>query len=506
MMGLMKSFPLFAMVSGLLAAAAGGVSASPFANWHPLPHRGPFSQLDGAVLSGTAGTLSGQRSLPAGTDLSTPFLDWWNGKTMLGGHGNFGFDARRQLSDRGFVMQGFYQGAFFGVVDSEKGARGFWDQQLTFGPEIHLGKWLDNKTLEGVFAFGLFRYRDSAQSSNPNDFVEAQSMFNPSNWQSGTQFRVLAFGVEAGTASNLPVRDQVVLRGGWLQPQKDFIDQPLSKLFLNNAVNSAKGVGGNIPFSSSFSSWGGVLRVALHETVYVKNGLYMSFPQATASTNHGLAYQGFGPDTSRNGLFYIGETGWTPTFTESKLPGKYAFGGYFFGTPADLTTTWNGSSEPGQYGFYFQGDQMLYREPSSPVAVSPVGKTVVDGKSLASPVSMEKPTLSQQGLSTFNLVTMAPGYARANNFPFYFQSGLVYTGFLPTRDKDLTMASIGYGAYQGGVTNPSKSYTAVIELGYRYQINGWAYAQPFFQYFARPSGTPEVANAAVLGLLTGLVF
>ena len=476
--------------------------ASPFGNQNTTPPLSPFSQLDGAVLSGSAGTLSGRRALAPGADTKTPLADWWNGKTMLGGYGNFGFDARRQLADRGFVMQGFYQGAFFGVLDSEKGSRGFWDQQLTFGPEINLGKALDNKWLDGVFGFGLFRYRDSAKSSNPNNFVEAQSMFNPSNWQSGTQFRVLAFGLEAGTAGNLPIKDQVVVRAGWLQPQKDFIDQPLSKLFLNNAVNSAKGVGGNIPFSSSFSTWGGVLKLALHETVYVKNGLYMSFPQATASTNHGLAYQGFGPDTSRNGLFYIGETGWTPTFTESKLPGKFAFGGYFYGTPANLTTTWNGIGEPGQYGFYFQADQMLYREPSAP-ATSPSSP---DGKSFAAPVAMEKPKLSPQGLSAFNLITMAPGYAKANNFPFYFQSGLVYTGLVPTRDQDLTMASIGYGAYQGGVSNPSKTYTAVVELGYRYQINGWAYAQPFFQYFARPNGTQEIANAAVLGFLTGVVF
>jgi len=495
-------------VSAALVAAVVGFPAMAEAEiGYSMRHFGPFSQLDGAVLSGTAGMLSGQRAVLKGADVSTPFQDWWNGKTMLGGYGNFGFDARRQLAERGFVMQGFYQGAFFGVLDSEKGSRGFWNQQLTFGPEIHLGRLLDNKMLDGVLAFGLFRYRDSAQSSNPNNFVEAQSMFNPSNWQSGTQFRVLAFGVEAGTASNLPIKDQIVLRAGWLQPQKDFIDQPLSKLFLNNAVNSAKGVGGNIPFSSSFSTWGGVLKLALHKSVYVKNGLYMSFPQATSSTNHGLAYQGFGPDTARNGLFYIGETGWTPTFTESQLPGKYAFGGYFFGTPANLTTTWNGSGEPGQYGFYFQGDQMLYREPSpAPEPVSSGGKAVVDGKSLSEPVSMDKPKLSKQGLSAFNLVTMAPGYAKANNFPFYFQSGLVYTGLVPGRGEDLTMASIGYGAYQGGVMSPSKSYTAVVELGYRYQINGWAYVQPFFQYFARPNGTPEVANASVLGFLTGLVF
>lgn len=46
----------------------------------------------------------------------------------------------------------------------------------------------------------------------------------------------------------------------------------------------------------------------------------------------------------------------------------------------------------------------------------------------------------------------------------------------------------------------------MLEGGYRFQLNGWSYVQPFFQYFSRPNGTEEVANAAVLGFLTGLVF
>jgi hypothetical protein len=104
-------------------------------------------------------------------------------------------------------------------------------------------------------------------------------MFNPSNWQTGTQFRVTSFGLEIGTENLLPIEDMVTLRAGWLQPQREFIDQSLSKLFLNNAVNSAKGVGGNIPFSSSFSTWSGTLKFNLHETVYLKNGLFMSYPE-----------------------------------------------------------------------------------------------------------------------------------------------------------------------------------------------------------------------------------
>jgi len=153
---------------------------------------------------------------------------------------------------------------------------------------------------------------------------------------------------------------------------------------------------------------------------------------------------------------------------------------------------------------------MLYREPGEAPAPQPRsdGKTVASGKSFTAPVGNSKPTLSKQGLSTFNLLTFAPGYAVKNTYPFYFQSGLVYTGLIPGRDEDLTMISLGYGAYQGDVSPAVDGYTAVIEGGYRFQINGWSYIQPFAQYFSHPNGTGTAAvqNAAVLGFLAGLVF
>jgi carbohydrate-selective porin OprB len=467
--------------------------------------RGPVEVNSGQVLSGSTGTMSGRRSAPAEFKGESATEKWWYGKGLLAGSGNPLFDARTSLADRGLSFNGSYQGAFFGVVDSQNGSRGFWDEQINFGSELNFGKLLDADALKGLVAFGNFRYRDAFPESNANQFVEANSMFSPTNWQSGTQFRVMSFALEAGTSELLSIKDMVVLRAGWLQPQKEFLDQPLSKLFLDNAVNSAKGVGGNIPFGSSFSTWGGTLNVKLHETVYVKNGLFMSYPQATASANHGLAYQGYAPNTALNGLFYMGEAGYTPKIGESKLEGRYAFGGYFYGTPEGQTKSWNGTEAPGRYGFYFQADQMLYRERSSVAAPAKV-PTASDGKSFKEVAPVEKPSLSKQGLHTFNLISMAPGYATANQFPFYFQSGLVYTGLIPSRDKDLAMLSLAYGAYQGDVYSPSRSYTAVLEGGYRFQINGWSYVQPFVQYFARPNGTQDVANATVLGFLTGLVF
>jgi len=468
----------------------------------PVPQRGPVEPNAGYFFSGTTGTGAARQVAPDITPEENATEIWWNGKGLLQGEANAFFDARKSLEERGLKFTGNYQGAFFGVLASQGGSRGFWNEQISFGSELNLGKLLDNEVLEGTTAFGNFRYRDSWPQSNPNEFVEAASMFNPTNWASGTQFRLMSFGLEIGTADILPVKDMVLLRAGWLQPQREFIDQPLSKLFLNTAVNSNKGVGGNIPFSSSFTTWGGTLKLNFRDTVYWKNGLFMSYPAATSSTNHGLAFQGFAPDTSFNGLFYMGETGFTPKIGKSQLEGKYAFGGYYYGTPQNQTTTWSGTKVDGRYGFYFQADQMLYREPSG----SQISSAPSDGKTFKEVAPAEKPKLSKQGLSTFNLITMAPGYAKSNNYPFYFQSGLVYTGLIPGRDKDLAMISIGYGAYQGGVYNPPLSYTAVIEGGYRFQINGWSYVQPFFQYFSRPDGTSEVANAAVLGFLTGLVF
>lgn len=411
------------------------------------------------------------------------FADWWSGAHMLGGDGNrFGPDRRGWLKKHGWSFDGNYQGAYFGVLSSQQGARGFWDGQLNFSGQFNLGDAMDNEQLRGVQLFGAARYRSSWEESNPNNFVQAQSMFNPTNWQSGTQWRLLSFGLFLDSAKLLSVEHMFSLKVGWLQPQREFADQPLSKLFLNNAVNSAKGIGGNIPFSSSESTWGGALTVRPHDSFYLKNALFMTYPNSTASTNHGLRFQG-SLDPAQNGLWYMGEGGWTPSFGPDKLPGKYAFGGYYYGTPAGQSA-WSGSNVPGQYGFYAQADQMLYREASSD--------------------SSEK--RSPQGLKMLNLFYFTGSEATADVYPFYFQSGLVYTGLLPGRDLDLTMISLGCGVYSEAAGAPSRSQTAVVECAYRWQVNGWLYAQPFFQYFSRPNGTSDVANAAILGITAGVVF
>lgn len=435
--------------------------------------------------------------------------EWWNGKYMTGNW----FGLRDTLADHGLKISGKYEGIFFGVLDSQRGQRGFYDQELAFAGELDFAKFLNNDNLDGLSAFAEVRWRDPRASSNPNSFVRASSLFQPSNNQSGTQWRLLTFGLQYTTPELFGIEDFLTIKGGWLRPQKEFIDQPLSKLFVNNSIESAKGVGGNIPFSSSFSTWGGTLEIKPLKNYYAKAGLFMAYPGSTSSSNHGLAFEGSAEDPSENGLLVMAETGITPKIGPAELPGKYAMGAYYYGQDVD---SFNGTNQYGQYGFYWQADQMLFRERSAEAEVvlskgPSDGKSVSGGKSFKEPVEV-KSELSKQGLYSFSLVSFAPKYN--NLYPFYFQTGLVYEGLIPTRDSDKLMFAIAYGSYSyyniqslqaDGVVN-QPNYSLVLEWDYRLQINKWAHFQPFVQYIIQPNGTGAVQNATILGFAYGLVF
>lgn len=445
--------------------------------------------------------LTGTSMASSFTD-SREFKDWWNGKGLLRGSGensarlgsrepNPIFKTRADLEDHGIKFTGKYKGAMFYVTSAKYdggGGRGYWGEQVDLGTEINLARILNTDALNGFKLFGNIRYRDSVrEQTDPNEYVKADSMFQPNHMWSGTQFRLSSFGLEYSSKELLPIKDMVVVRGGWLQPNREFLDQPLSKLFLNNAIESSKGIGGNIKFSSSASTWGGTINVKLHQDVYIKNGLFMADPDATDIGNHGLSFQGYGIDTRRNGLWYMGETGVTPKFGEAKLDGKYAVGGYYYETRQSWSgggsSTKSGRKEQFLYGFYVQADQMLWREPSG-----------------------EPGKLKKEGLNLFSMASLAPDYTTANKYPYYYQTGLVYTGLLPNRDKDQTMIALAYGQRNKSVTNNKNKETYVIEGGYQMQINGWWWARPFIEYIGNPAGNDTVKTATVIGFSTGLNF
>lgn len=87
---------------------------------------------------------------------------------------------------------------------------------------------------------------------------------------------------------------------------------------------------------------------------------------------------------------------------------------------------------------------------------------------------------------------------------FYFDTGVLFTGFVPGRANDAFGAAFGYGQISEDRvnTNPSalKTYESVVELNYLAEIRNGISLSPDFQYFWNPGAVAEVDHAAVWGV------
>jgi len=403
-------------------------------------------------------------SIPARAEDSAPLTAWWEGKHATGDW----FGVRPALADRGFNFDGRWRGIYFGILESENGPGNAFSQELVLGGSFDLSKLLQWEKIDGLALFGEARGRDPGQMAKPNRLVDADGLFNPSRYTGGTGWRLMTAGFRYTAPEFLGVDKGLVVTGGWIQAQREFVEQPLARLFANNAMASADGLGGNIPFSSSFTTWGGTIEVKPAQWSYVKTGLFMSFPNPTDPANRGVQFFGH-DDPARNGLFFLGETGVTPEIGPSKLPGKYAFGAYVYGEN-------NEEYGENKSGYYWQADQMIWREHE------------------------------EEGLRMFSLFVFAPRYN--NDFSFYMHGGLVYCGLIPGRARDELMAGVAVGNYGAAAAEDGvqPTQTVLMEAGYRMRLTSWSFVQPFAQYISRPDGFADVANAAILGISLGVDF
>ncbi len=153
------------------------------------------------------------------------------------------------------------------------------------------------------------------------------------------------------------------------------------------------------------------------------------------------------------------------------------------------------------YGFYWVLDQMLFREAPSVVTTEGLSK---DGKGVASknPQTVEKP--SQQGLGFFGRIAFQP--QDRNFLGFYFDTGLVYTGLIPTRDEDRLGVGFAYAQLSNGAQDnlELEGSTGVgaemaVEFSYEAVITPWLSIQPDAQLIINPGGTQDLNNAFLVG-------
>lgn len=457
-----------------------------------------------ALLAAPA--LAGSPTLPVAEDTSSPgpLAAWSQGKYATGNW----LGVRDTLEAHGITPYGSWKGTFYGLTGGGRYApHGAFDEEITFGLKFDFGKLAG---IEGLTGQTSVRYRDGR---NPNEYVGASTTFQPSRYQSGQGWRLMPFYLTYVTPELFGVKNLLTISGGWQNAYEFFAEQPESKLFTNNAIGTTKGIGGlnGFPWSSSYAAWGGYVKVKPVEWHYAMAGLYMAIPEATSRFNHGLYFEGYAPDPARNGLYFLGETGFTPKIGPDKLPGKYAFGTIYWGLE---NTSFYGETYDQKLDFYWQADQMLFRErTATKLAPAPLGKEPADGKTFKEPIAPAAPEkLSEQGLYAFSFFNYAPPYN--NTIPFYFHTGLVYKGLIPTRDADQAGVAFGLGNYslnkidaeEDAGRDVHQTYEAVVEADYRAQLTKFVYVQPFWQYIIRPSGTGLLGNANIFGLHMGVTF
>jgi len=182
---------------------------------------------------------------------------------------------------------------------------------------------------------------------------------------------------------------------------------------------------------------------------------------------------------------------------EGRLPGAVKVGGWnHFGTFEHQRFDSGGAliavtGEPGKpldndWGLYGIIDQLIWRVPGS-----------------------EDP----QGVGVFARFIGAP--EDRNLIDFYFDGGFTFTGMIPGRPNDAFAVGFAYtnisdqvSAFDVDFGEPvARSYEALIEVCYTFQINDGLSIQPDFQYIFQPGGNVAgVKDAAVVGARTSISF
>ena len=312
--------------------------------------------------------------------------------------------------------------------------------------------------------------------------------------------------------------DRFSFKFGRMAAGDDFASSPLYWLYMNNGID---GNPQSLPVNGKFTTypwsvWGSRLRALVTKETEAMLGVYQVTPQVSQSYMHGFNWD-MNPG---DGVMVIGQYGWAheffkpaapsvpaitagagdgksvaPAANDGKtfsvpaseaiphgLPGHYWMGGYY--------STWTypqfGSTQGqnGAYGLYWHFDQMLYR-------MSPFKDT---------------------GLTSWSAIMLCPQQNTAK-VPFQYNGGLVYTGMIPFRPKDISIFGIAYGNFSSNYAQANQTslggyatYELVYEFGYRINLTKFMYIQPDAQWIINPGGSGTIPNALVLGAQIGATF
>lgn len=170
--------------------------------------------------------------------------------------------------------------------------------------------------------------------------------------------------------------------------------------------------------------------------------------------------------------FHIAETGIVTKFQSARgpLPGAYRVGVWY--DPQDKETFDTGTTWRDDRGYYFSGDQLIYRE-------------IGDAE-------------DSQGLGMFGRYGWAD--SRVNDITHFWSVGFSYQGLFEGRDDD----KLGLGYAQGFFSDLAGSgytedYEAVYELFYSAVLSNHFVFSPSIQYLVNTGGDRNTGDSFVIG-------
>ncbi len=416
-----------------------------------------------------------------------PELSYFESDYAFGNFGGF----RTDLEDRGITFFGGYAVEVWGNPTGGVKRGAVYTGLLSFGVDLDLGELVGLDGLSFHSSWLWLSGRNASEDLTGN-------VLTISNIAGFSTLRAFQLYLEQSLFA-----DRFAIRVGQLAADDEFIVSDTAGGFLNGSFGWPALASEALPNGGPaypLATLG--VRLAFHPTPWFSflSAAFQGNPFAEDVNRHGFRWR----LDDENGATFINEAQFR--WDDVALPGTVKFGG-FANTEVFERSDGSGDELRGNYGFYGLIDQALYREPGTPVAANPTfGK---GSKSFKEPVTVLES--SNQGLNAFARAGFTP--QDRNFIGFYFDTGLAYTGLIPTRDNDIVGVALGYadlsdGAAQAAFDEGSREvgYEIVLEATYDIEVTPWLHVQPDAQYIIRPGGSGDLGNAFVLGGRVAIIF
>jgi porin len=271
--------------------------------------------------------------------------------------------------------------------------------------------------------------------------------------------------------------DKVIIQLGRLDTADNFASLPVFSDYVSFAPNPIPAsLTNNAIYFTSLPGveWAAVGTVWFTKSISLAAGVYnTNLPSALPfASQHGLDFSFDGS----GGPMEVGQFSYSLNneADDTGLPGAYYIGGYYSG--ADYQAFSDEGRKRGNYGIYFEAQQMVYRDggPGSDI-----------------------------GLTPWLAVTSSPRQS-INELPLLVMAGAVYHGLIHGRSDDDTALGFYYGELSTDLTSgPAEK---VLELNYTWWATPWLGITPDFQYVFNPRGASSSNNATVLGTQVQILF